>query len=77
MPRFDDEHHQEAAGHYTTSGRALILVGAICLSVGGFLTFLADTDLGFIDGPSMMLFSAGLLAIGVWMASVGKDGARS
>ncbi|MGK0359397.1 MAG: hypothetical protein ACI9U2_001699 [Bradymonadia bacterium] len=72
MRRWDDEDHREASGHYQAVGKATLVVGAVSLSAASVCA-LMGTQLGFIDTPSMAVISGLLVAVGLWMANIGRE----
>ena len=72
MARFDQAQHDEAVGHYRSAGFALLGLGGLCFAAGSALTFLVEGPLFFIDGPTMMLFSGIMLAVGAYMLTAAK-----
>ncbi|MEL6180230.1 MAG: hypothetical protein AAFS10_14815 [Myxococcota bacterium] len=70
------EQRQDAAGQYITTGMALVLFGGFALVFAAIMTFVLGLEMRFMDGTSMMITSAIMVALGAWLTQHGKSMAR-
>ena len=69
MKQISIEEQEDAKPHYSSAGKALILVGSVNLLASLYFMFKNDT-LGFIDTEMMAFFGTLFILIGNWMISV-------
>lgn len=60
------------SGHYHTAGNGLMIVGLVNAAIATY-SLSQQYDNIFIDYQSMLLFSLGFIATGLWMKSIKED----